>query len=52
MVSQPDGHCRGAHHAPLAQAFVRHHKVVEADEALDLAPMASTAPRETPRAPP
>jgi hypothetical protein len=52
MVSQPDDHGRGAPHAPLAQALVRHHKVVEADEEPDLAPMASTAPRQTPRAPP
>jgi hypothetical protein len=43
MVSQPNDHCRGAHHAPLSQALVRHHKVVEADEEPDLAPMASTA---------
>jgi hypothetical protein len=52
MVSQPDGHCRGAHHAPLAPALVRPHNVGEADEEPDLAPMASTAPRQTPRAPP
>ena len=52
MVSQPDDHCRGAHHAPLSQALVRHHKVGEANEEPALAPMASTAPRQTPRAPP
>jgi hypothetical protein len=52
MVSQPDDHGRGAHHTPLSQALVRHYKVVEADEEPDPAPMASTAPRQTPRAPP
>ena len=52
MVSQPDGHRWGARPVTLPQALVRHHKVVEADDEPDLASMASTAPRQTPRAPP
>jgi hypothetical protein len=52
MLSQPDGHRWGAHPAPLSQALVRHHKVVEADYEPDRALMASAAPRQTPRAPP
>ena len=52
MVSQPDSHRWGARPVTLPQALVRHHKVVEADDEPDLASMASTAPRQTPRAPP
>src|SRR5947209_4065832 len=52
LVSQPDGHRRSAPHAPVSQALVRHPKVGEAAEEPELAPMARTAPRQTPRAPP
>jgi hypothetical protein len=52
MLSQHDGHRWGAHQATLSQALVRPHKVGEADDEPDLAPMAHTAPRKTPHAPP
>ena len=52
MVSQPYGHRWGARPATLAEALVRHHKVVEADHEPDLPPMARAAPRQTPSTPP
>jgi hypothetical protein len=52
MVGQTYGHRWGARRAPLAQALVRHHKVVEADHEPDLPPMTSAAPGQTPGAAP
>jgi hypothetical protein len=52
MVSQPDGHCRGALGAPLAQALVRHHEVVEADHQPDPAPVTGMTPGQAPGAAP
>src|SRR5262249_8966 len=43
MVGQTYGHRRGAQRAPLAQALVWHHEVVEADHQ----PEASRAPGQT-----
>ena len=47
MVGQPDGHCWGTLAAPLAQALVRHHKVVEADQQPDASAMTGGTPRQT-----
>ena len=47
MVSQTDGHCRGAQRAPLAQALVGHHEVVEADHQPEASPVAGWAPGQT-----
>ena len=52
MVSQPDGHRWRALGATLAQALVRHPKVVEADHEPDLPAVARVAPGQTPRAAP
>jgi hypothetical protein len=52
MVGQPNGHRWGARRVPLAQALVRHHKVVEADQEPDPPPLTSAAPGQTPRAAP
>jgi hypothetical protein len=47
MIGQPKGHCRGTPGATLAQAFVRHHKVVEADRQPDASSMTGGNPRST-----
>jgi hypothetical protein len=52
MVCQPDGHSWGASRAPLAQALMRHHTVVQADHEPDLPPVARAAPGQTPGATP
>src|SRR4029450_4491992 len=52
MVGQTNSHRWGAWRATLAQALVRHHKVVEADHEPDLPPVARTAPGQTPGAAP
>src|SRR5215475_1445178 len=48
MVGQTYGHGWGAWRAPLAQAFMGHHKVVQADHEPDLPPVARAAPGQTP----
>src|SRR5437016_5424335 len=52
MVGQTYGHCWGAWRAPLAQALMRHHKVVKAHHEPDLPPVARAAPGQTPSAAP
>ena len=52
MVSQTYGHGWGAWCASLAQALMRHHKVVQADHEPDLPPVARAAPGQTPGAAP
>src|SRR5262249_29392357 len=52
MVSQPDGHRWRALGATLAQALMRHHKVVEAHQEPDLPAVACGAPGQTPGAAP
>ena len=47
MVGQTYSHGWGAWRAPLAQALMRHHKVVQADHEPDLPPVARVAPGET-----
>src|SRR4029453_11289410 len=47
MVGQPDGHRRGTPGAPLTQALVWHHKVVEADQQPDTSSMTGSNPRQT-----
>jgi len=48
MVGQTSSHGWGAWRAPLAQALVRHHKVVQADHEPDFPPVARAAPGQTP----
>src|SRR5262245_50298360 len=47
LVSQTYGHRRGAQRAPLAQALVWHHQVVEADHQPEASPVAGRAPGQT-----
>src|SRR5205823_9654167 len=48
MIGQTYRHGWGAWRAPLAQALMRHHKVVEADHEPDLPAVARAAPGQTP----
>jgi hypothetical protein len=52
VIGQTYGHRWSAQRAPLAQALMWHHKVVEADHDPDLPPVTSTAPGQTPGAAP
>src|SRR5262245_60852879 len=52
MVGQTYSHGRSAWCAPLAQALMRHDKVVEADHKPDLPPVTRAAPGQTPGAAP
>ena len=52
MIGQTYGHGWGAWRAPLAQALMRHHKVVQAHHEPDLPPVARAAPGLTPATPP
>ena len=52
MVGQTDGHGWSTRCAPLAQAFMRQHKVVQADHEPDFPPVTRTAPGQTPGAAP
>src|SRR6266566_661588 len=48
MVGQPYSHSWSAWRAPLAQALMWHHKVVEADDEPDFPAVARVAPGQTP----
>ena len=48
MIGQTYRHGWSARCAAWAQALVRHHKVVEADDEPDLPPVASAVPGQTP----
>ena len=52
MIGQSNCHRWGARRTALAQAFMRQHKVVQADHEPDLPPVARAAPGQTPGAAP